>query len=88
MELLTALAFVAVVLARGVHTELVALIPFTAMLIAVAFIDLQHKIVPNKILLPAAVWGLVDRGSSSAPTSRPSCSSRAPPRSLSSCSPR
>ena len=60
MELLTALAFVAVVLRRGVHAELVALIPFTAMLIAVAFIDLQHKIVPNKILLPAAVWGLLN----------------------------
>ncbi|MGZ4202777.1 MAG: prepilin peptidase [Thermoleophilaceae bacterium] len=60
VELLTALAFVAVVLRRGVHAELVALIPFTAMLIAVAFIDLQHKIVPNKILLPAAVWGLLN----------------------------
>ncbi len=60
MELLTTLAFVAVVLRRGVHAELVALIPFTAMLIAVAFIDLQHKIVPNKILLPAAVWGLLN----------------------------
>ena len=59
VELLTAVAFVAVVLARGVHPELVALIPFTAMLIAVAFIDLQHKIVPNKIMLPAAAWGLV-----------------------------
>jgi leader peptidase (prepilin peptidase)/N-methyltransferase len=59
VELLTAVAFVAVVLARGIHPELVALIPFTAMLIAVAFIDLQHKIVPNKIMLPAAVWGLV-----------------------------
>jgi len=58
VELLTALAFVAVVLRRGIHAELIALIPFTAMLIAVAFIDLQHKIVPNKILLPAAIWGL------------------------------
>jgi leader peptidase (prepilin peptidase)/N-methyltransferase len=59
VELLTAVAFVAVVLVRGFHPELLALIPFTAMLIAVAFIDLQHKIVPNKIMLPAAVWGLV-----------------------------
>ncbi len=58
VELLTAIAFVAVVLARGIHIELVALIPFTAMLIAVAFIDLQYKIVPNKIMLPAAIWGL------------------------------
>jgi leader peptidase (prepilin peptidase)/N-methyltransferase len=58
VELLTALAFVAVVLVRGLHPELVALIPFTAVLIAVAFIDLQHRIVPNKIVVPAAVWGV------------------------------
>ncbi len=58
VELLTALSFVAVVLARGLHPELVALIPFTAVLIAVAFIDLQHRIVPNKIVVPAAVWGV------------------------------
>jgi leader peptidase (prepilin peptidase)/N-methyltransferase len=59
VELLTAACFVAVVLARGVHKELIALIPFTATLIAVTFIDLEHKIVPNKIMLPAAVYGLV-----------------------------
>jgi leader peptidase (prepilin peptidase)/N-methyltransferase len=28
------------------------------MLIAVAAIDLEHRIVPNKILLPMAVWGV------------------------------
>jgi leader peptidase (prepilin peptidase)/N-methyltransferase len=28
------------------------------MLIAVASIDLEHRIVPNKILLPLAVWGV------------------------------
>jgi leader peptidase (prepilin peptidase)/N-methyltransferase len=28
------------------------------MLIAVADIDLEHRIVPNKILLPMAVWGV------------------------------
>ena len=50
VELLTALCFVAVVLARGIHAELVALIPFTAVLIAVTFIDIEHKIVPNKIM--------------------------------------
>ena len=55
MELLTAIAFVAVVLARGFHTELVALIPFTAVLIAVTFIDFEYKIVPNRIMLPAAI---------------------------------
>jgi leader peptidase (prepilin peptidase) / N-methyltransferase len=59
VELLTALCFVAVVLARGFHTELIALIPFTAALIAVTFIDFEHKIVPNRIMAPAAIYGLV-----------------------------
>jgi leader peptidase (prepilin peptidase)/N-methyltransferase len=59
VELLTALCFVGVVLARGIHKELIALIPFTAVLIAVTFIDIQHKIVPNKIVAPAAVYGVV-----------------------------
>jgi leader peptidase (prepilin peptidase)/N-methyltransferase len=58
VELLTALSFLALVLARGIHAELIALIPFTAVLIAVTFIDLQHKIVPNRIMGPAAVYGL------------------------------
>jgi len=59
VELLTALCFVGVVLARGFHAELIALIPFTAALIAISFIDLQHKIVPNRIVAPAAIYGLV-----------------------------
>lgn len=59
VELVTALAFAGVVLARGVDAELWALLPFTAMLVAVAGIDLDHRIVPNKILLPAAAWGLI-----------------------------
>lgn len=59
VELLTALAFVAVVLARGLHLELLALLPFTAMLVAVAGIDLDHRIVPNKIVVPAAAWALL-----------------------------
>ena len=58
VELVTALAFAGVVLARGLDAELWALLPFVAMLVAVAGIDLDHRIVPNKILLPAAIWGL------------------------------
>jgi leader peptidase (prepilin peptidase)/N-methyltransferase len=58
VELLTVLSFVAVTLARGVDAELVVFLPFTAMLIAVAGIDLQHRIVPNRIVVPAAVFGL------------------------------
>jgi leader peptidase (prepilin peptidase) / N-methyltransferase len=59
VELLTAAAFVGIALTRGVDDDLVAELPFAAMLIAVAGIDLEHKIIPNKILLPAAVYGLV-----------------------------
>jgi leader peptidase (prepilin peptidase) / N-methyltransferase len=59
VELLTAVAFVAIVLVRGFDWGLALELPFAAMLIAVAGIDLEHRIVPNKILLPAAVYGLV-----------------------------
>jgi leader peptidase (prepilin peptidase)/N-methyltransferase len=59
VELLTAVCFIAVVLAQGISADLIALIPFTAVLIAVTFIDLEHKIVPNKIMAPAAIYGLV-----------------------------
>jgi leader peptidase (prepilin peptidase)/N-methyltransferase len=58
VEALTAAAFVGAALARGVDDDLALWLPFAAMLIAVAGIDLDHRIIPNKILLPAAVWGL------------------------------
>lgn len=59
VEALTALTFLAVALTRGVDSDLAVELPFAAMLIAVAGIDLDHRIVPNRILLPAAVWALV-----------------------------
>ena len=58
IELLTALTFATVALVRGVDLELALELPFTAMLIAVAAIDLEHRIVPNRIVVPAAVWAL------------------------------
>lgn len=58
VEGVTALAFAAVALTRGLDADLVYELPFVAMLIAVAAIDFDHRIVPNKILLPAAVWAL------------------------------
>ena len=58
VEALTAAVFVGAALARGVDDDLALWLPFAAMLIAVAGIDLDHQIIPNKILLPAAVWGL------------------------------
>jgi leader peptidase (prepilin peptidase) / N-methyltransferase len=58
VEALTAAVFVGTALARGVDDDLALWLPFAAMLIAVAGIDLDHQIIPNKILLPAAIWGL------------------------------
>ena len=58
VELLTGVLFVVVVAVHGLHAELAVELPFVAMLIAVADIDLEHRVVPNKILLPVAVWGV------------------------------
>ena len=58
VELVTAAAFAGAALTRGVDDDLALWLPFAAMLIAVAGIDLDHRIIPNKILLPAAIWGL------------------------------
>ncbi len=59
VELLTAAAFASVALVRGVDDGLVLWLPFAAVLVAVAFIDLDHRIIPNRILAPAAVYGVL-----------------------------
>jgi leader peptidase (prepilin peptidase)/N-methyltransferase len=59
VELLTALAFAGVAAARGVDDDLVLQLPLVAVLIAVAGIDLEHRIIPNRIVVPAAVFGVV-----------------------------
>lgn len=59
VELLTAVVFAAVVLARGIDVSLLLELPFAAILVAVAGIDLEHRIVPNRIVGPAAVYGVV-----------------------------
>lgn len=59
VEAATALVFVLVVMARGVSDDLILAIPFAAVLIAVAGIDLDHRIVPNRIVYPAAVFAIV-----------------------------
>jgi leader peptidase (prepilin peptidase)/N-methyltransferase len=56
-EVLTGLAFAAIVLVNGLDSGLAYELPFAAMLITVAAIDLEHRIVPNKILLPFAIYG-------------------------------
>jgi leader peptidase (prepilin peptidase)/N-methyltransferase len=58
VEALTAVVFAAVALARGVDSALALELPFAAMLIAVAAIDLEHRIVPNRIVVPMAVYAV------------------------------
>jgi leader peptidase (prepilin peptidase) / N-methyltransferase len=59
VELITALVFVAVVLVRGFDDDLIIELPFVAALIALAGIDLDHRLLPNKIVYPLAAWGVV-----------------------------
>jgi len=59
VELITALVFAAVVLVRGFDDDLIIELPFVAGLIALAGIDVDHKLLPNKIVYPLAAWGVV-----------------------------
>jgi leader peptidase (prepilin peptidase) / N-methyltransferase len=59
VELITAATFGAVVAVRGFDDNLLLELPFVACLIALAGIDLDHKLLPNKIVYPMAVYGLV-----------------------------
>ena len=58
LEALVALLFALTVAVNGADEDLVMELPFIAVLVAVAAIDLEHHLIPNRILLPAAVWGL------------------------------
>src|SRR3954451_19257232 len=58
VELVTGVVFALVAIARGPSLELLVDLPFAAMLIAVADIDLEHRIVPNRILAPMAIWAV------------------------------
>jgi len=59
VELVTAASFAAVVAVRGFDDGLWLELPFVACLIALAGIDLDHKLLPNKIVYPMAAYGLV-----------------------------
>jgi leader peptidase (prepilin peptidase) / N-methyltransferase len=58
VELLTAVTFGAVVAVRGFDEGLVLELPFVACLIALAGIDLDHRLLPNRIVYPMAVYGV------------------------------
>jgi leader peptidase (prepilin peptidase) / N-methyltransferase len=59
VELITALVFVAVVLVRGFDDDLILELPFVAALIALAAIDFDHRLLPNKIVYPLAAYGVI-----------------------------
>jgi leader peptidase (prepilin peptidase) / N-methyltransferase len=66
VELVAAVAFAGVVAVRGFDEDLILELPFVACLIALAAIDLDHQILPNRIVYPMAAYGvlatvLVDR---------------------------
>jgi leader peptidase (prepilin peptidase) / N-methyltransferase len=55
VELLTAALFAAVVIDTGVNEHVWLGLALVAVLVPVAFIDLDHRIIPNAIVLPGAV---------------------------------
>jgi leader peptidase (prepilin peptidase) / N-methyltransferase len=59
VELLTAAVFVLVVALNGFDEELLLELPFAAALIALAAIDLDHRLLPNRIVYPLAAYGVV-----------------------------
>ena len=59
VELATAIVFAAVVAVRGFDNDLVLELPFVAALIALAAIDFDHKLLPNKIVYPLAAYGVI-----------------------------
>lgn len=58
VEIITGLLSAALFLRFGLSLHYVFLFLFTAALIAIAFIDLQHKIIPDGISLPGILVGL------------------------------
>jgi leader peptidase (prepilin peptidase)/N-methyltransferase len=59
IELATAIVFAAVVAVRGFDNDLVLELPFVAALIALATIDFDHRLLPNKIVYPLAAYGVI-----------------------------
>jgi leader peptidase (prepilin peptidase) / N-methyltransferase len=55
VELLTAVLLAGCVLAFGLSAEAAVAAFFCAVLVAVSAIDLEHRIIPNRIVLPATV---------------------------------
>src|SRR3954452_20600451 len=59
VEALVAVVFAAITAVNGVDWDLAWQLPLAAVLIALAAIDLDLHLIPNKIVYPAAVWGVI-----------------------------
>jgi leader peptidase (prepilin peptidase)/N-methyltransferase len=59
IELVTALLVVGCVVAFGLTADAVVAAGFCCVLVAVSAIDLEHRIIPNRIVVPAAAVALV-----------------------------
>jgi leader peptidase (prepilin peptidase)/N-methyltransferase len=60
IEFMTAVLFLAAWLKFGTSIALFARdLPFLAILVAVTFIDLEHRIIPDELSLGGLVWGLL-----------------------------
>jgi leader peptidase (prepilin peptidase)/N-methyltransferase len=55
VEAITAVLYCAVIAVSGFDQDALLGIAFVTMLIPVALIDLDHRVIPNRILLPAAI---------------------------------
>jgi leader peptidase (prepilin peptidase) / N-methyltransferase len=59
VEALVAVIFAAITAVNGVSWDLAWQLPLAAVLVAVAAIDLDLHIIPNKIIYPTAAWGVI-----------------------------
>jgi leader peptidase (prepilin peptidase)/N-methyltransferase len=59
VELLTGILFAIAVIRFGVTPHTISLLVLLSALIAIAFIDLDHQIIPNAITLPGIPFGLL-----------------------------
>lgn len=59
VEAITAIAFVLAMWRFGLSWQLLVAWAFIAALVVVAFVDYDHMIIPNRIVLPGAVLGLI-----------------------------
>jgi leader peptidase (prepilin peptidase) / N-methyltransferase len=59
VALLTAVAFGAVVAVRDIDEDLLIELPFAAALVVLAAIDVEQRRLPNRVVYPLAVWGIV-----------------------------